>query len=85
MSLNIKNPEVHGLATELARVRKVSVTRAVLDAVRNDLAREQNQRKKKNVADQLLEIGKRCAAHLQQGVASPDHASLLYDEHGLPK
>ena len=84
MALNIKNPEVHRLASELARLRDVSVTQAVLDAVQHELAREKGRL---NVAlsDQLLAIGKRCAAHIGNGVSSADHAMLLYDDRGLPR
>lgn len=85
MSLNIKNPEVHALATELARLRHVSVTQAVLDAIRNELSREQHQRNQGKLADQLLEIGKRCASRMKGRVSSSDHAALLYDNRGLPR
>jgi antitoxin VapB len=84
MALNIKNPEVHRLAAELARLRDVSVTQAVLDAVQHELAREKGRR---NMAltDQLLAIGKRCAAHIKTPVSSGEHATLLYDDRGLPR
>lgn len=85
MTLNIKNPDVHTLATELARLRQVSVTKAVLDAVRNELAREQSQRRKEKLGAQLIEIGNRCASRMKGRVASSDHAALLYDQRGLPK
>lgn len=85
MSLNIKNREAHNLAAELARLRNVSLTRAVLDAVRNELLREQQQRRKLKLADQLIEIGKRCGARMKQRVRSADHATLLYDRRGLPR
>jgi len=84
MALNIKNPEVHRLAAELARLRDVSVTRAVLDAVQNELAREKGRRNPA-LKDQLLAIGKRCAAHIKKPLNSADHATLLYDERGLPR
>ena len=84
MALNIKNPEVHALAAELAELRKVSVTQAVLEAVRNELSREKGRRRRQNLAEQLIAIGKRCAAHVSAGVSSADHASL-YDEQGLPR
>ena len=45
MSLNIKNEEAQALAVELAWLRKVSVTKAVLDAVRHELAREKQVRR----------------------------------------
>ena len=85
MSLNIKNPEVHQLAAQLAELREVSVTRAVLDAVRHELAREKNRRRRRNLGDRLLAIGERCAARMGSGVSSADHAGLLYDERGLPR
>ena len=83
MSLNIKNPEAYRLATELARLRKVSTTQAVVDAVRNDLERERKRRS--GLAAKLVETGRRCAAHIQEPTNSRDHADLLYDAHGLPK
>ena len=84
MALKIKNAEVHELASQLARLRKVTVTRAVLDAVRNELAREKYSRRRKGLADQLLEIGRRCADHMNGSVSSAGHAELLYDSNGLP-
>lgn len=85
MSLNIKNSQAHELAAQLARLRKVSLTRAVTDAVRHDLDREKSRRRRDALATQLLEIGKRCAAHLSGPVSSADHASMLYDSEGLPQ
>ena len=85
MALNIKNPEVHAVATELAQIRKVSLTQAVLEAVRHELAREKNRRRKTRLGEQLMEIGKRCAAHVGGRVSSKDHAAMLYDSRGLPR
>ncbi len=85
MALNIKNEEVHALAAELARLRRISVTKAVLDAVRHELERERDRRRGSQLADQLIEIGKRCAAHISEPVASADHVTLLYDSQGLPR
>ena len=57
LNIKIKNPEVHRLASEPARLRDVSVSRAVMDAVQHELAREKDRR---NTAlkDRLLAIGK---------------------------
>ena len=85
MGLNIKNPEVQALASELARLRKVTITGAVLEAVRQELAREKNRRRRARLGDQLMEIGKRCAAHLHGPVSSADHDAFLYDSRGLPR
>ena len=84
MSLNIKNEEAHRLASELAQLRGVSTTQAVLDAVRNDLDREKRRTSRQGLAQEILEIGRHCAAHMQP-FASEDHADMLYDEKGLPK
>jgi hypothetical protein len=40
MSLNIKNPEAHELAAELARLTGESMTKAVTEAIRERLAGE---------------------------------------------
>ena len=85
MALNIKNAEVQALATELARLKKLSVTQAVLQAVRRELAFEKSRCRKVELADELLEIGRRCAAHVGGEVSSADHAAMLYDDLGLPR
>ena len=85
MSLNIKNEEAHRIAAELARVRGTTVTRAVTEALRNELEREKRLRRAKPLAAQLLEIGRRCAAHMKEPVSSGAHAEILYDSVGLPR
>jgi antitoxin VapB len=85
MSLNIKNPEAQALATELARLRNVSLTQAVLDAVREELAREKRLRRHSSLAEELVAIGTRCAAHLKPGLSSKEAVDELYDEQGLPR
>jgi antitoxin VapB len=83
MSLNIKDPEAHKLAQKLAQETGETLTRAVTEALRERLARVSRAHKPQNTADDLLAIGRRCAATLKRKPV--DHASLLYDEHGLPK
>ena len=83
-SMNIKNAAAHRIATELSRLRGVSVTQAVADAVRHELEREKRRRRKQGLAAELVGIGRRCAAHLRQPTSSADH-SLLYDGAGLPR
>lgn len=80
MPLNWEDAEVRALASELARLRHVPLSQAVRDALRNELARE----RRKGTAEGLLEIGKRCAAHMQRPISPADHAALLHDRHGLP-
>jgi antitoxin VapB len=83
MTLNIKNPETHRLATELARLTGETLTQAVTEALRERLERVSRQRQKATAA-KLLAIGRRCAAHLHTPATSVEHATLFYDEQGLP-
>jgi hypothetical protein len=41
-------------------------------------------RRDKPLSLELLEIGKRCTAHVRKPVKSSDHDALLYDDKGLP-
>lgn len=83
MSLNIKNDEAHSLATELARLTGENMTKAVTTALRERLAREKRRRQRDNIANRLMEIGRRCADLPVLDDREPDDI-LGYDEHGLP-
>jgi len=83
MSLNIKDPEAHKLAQQLARETGESMTFAVTQAIRERLARFRARRKQTAWAAELDAIAKRGAALVQGEYI--DHADLLYDEKGLPK
>jgi antitoxin VapB len=83
MTLNIKDPEAHQLAKQLARRTGESMTRAVTEAIRERLDRVSRLPQSQATADDLLAIGRRCAAALK---AKPvDHGTLLYDAKGLPR
>ncbi len=83
MTLNIKDPEAHELARQLAAQTGETLTRAVTEALRERLARVSRTRRVDSMAKDLLAIGRRFAANRK---GSPvDHATLLYDEQGLPK
>ena len=84
MSMNIKNKETHQLTEELAKLTGESLTAAVTEAVRERLDRVR-QAQGISLADQLLTIGKECAAHLKKPFHTIDHGKMLYDERGLPK
>src|SRR5206468_11044341 len=56
MTLNIKNPEAHRLAQELATLTGESMATAVTESVRERLARVRQQREP--LAGRLLAIGK---------------------------
>ena len=83
MSLNIKDPEAHRLARKLAEQTGETMTRAVTEALRERLARLSRDRRPETTADDLLAIGRSCAATLKGKPV--DHGALLYDERGLPK
>jgi antitoxin VapB len=84
MSMNIKNKEAHQLTEELAKLTGESLTAAVTEAVRERLDRVR-QAQGISLADQLLIIGKDCAAHLKTPFRTIDHDKMLYDDRGLPK
>jgi len=84
MSLNIKDPEVHQLAKELAELTGENMTQAVGIAVKDRLMRVRSERKKKRMSVKgMMALGK----HVRSKIKGPlvDHAELLYDERGLPK
>ena len=72
MSLNIKNEETYKLARAVSK--ETGETR---------LERLHKQRKKRNMARDLLEIGVRFSK-LAKGKPF-DHGEFLYDVNGLPK
>jgi antitoxin VapB len=81
MQMNIKNEEAYAIASELAGLEGVTLTQAVLDALR---ARKRELTK----ADKLERVMALCrdtAARLSPETLAIDHGELLYDELGLPK
>ena len=82
MSLDIKDPEAHQLAQQIARATGETMTRAVTEALRERLARLERRGARASV-EELLAIADRAAAHVKRPYL--DHAELLYDEHGLPR
>lgn len=80
--LNIKNPETHRLARELARRRGESLTAAVTRALREQLKREAAESPTASVAD-ILALAE--ALDLQPAATGEDPVAFLYDETtGLP-
>jgi antitoxin VapB len=84
MALNIKNPETHKLAEELARRTGESMTEAVTTAVRERLERVRHTQRGTR-AERLHRIARECAAHWKEPFKSIDHGELLYDDEGLPR
>lgn len=84
MALSIKHPEADRLARELAQRTGESLTDAVLNALRERLRRESGRRRAVPLAEELLEIGRRCSA-LPVLDPRPADEILGYDENGLPR
>ena len=85
MGLNIKNDETCLLARDLARLTGETMTGAVTVALRERLAREKRRRDVDARIEELLVIGRRCAASLGPGPSAAEHGDLLYDDRGLPE
>ena len=83
MPISIKDLETDELVRRLAKETGESLTEAIRRAVRERLERE--LKRGDDLAERLLEIGRRCAATLDAPYDSADHAELLYDEQGLPR
>jgi len=83
MSLNVKNPEAHELARELAELTGESMSSAVTVAVRERRDRVLADRSG-GLVQRMLEIGRDCAGRLPERVRTIDHGELLYDKNGLP-
>jgi antitoxin VapB len=83
MSLNIKSPEAHELAAALARLTGESMTRAVTEAIRERLEREQRHRDQEAVVAEAMAIARRVASYPRKD--RRPHGELLYDDRGLPR
>jgi hypothetical protein len=86
MAINIKNFEVETRVRELAALRGVSLVAAVTEAVKREIEREkQSQRKKKLMAEWLMEISRETGPMMNDGKSSKELMDELYDpETGLP-
>jgi antitoxin VapB len=85
MALNIKHPEADRLARELAAQTGESITDAVLNAIRERLARQQHARRPHaTLRKELARIRERCA-RLPVLDDRPADAILGYDDRGLPR
>lgn len=83
MALNIKHPDADRLARELARRRGQSITDAVVETLRTELAKEQDRVRAPGMAEELLAIGARYTALPSYDQRSDDEI-LGYDEQGIP-
>lgn len=79
--LNIKNPEADDLARRLSLLTGLSITGAVTQALREQLRRVEGRTAAPCLADDLMEIGQRCASLPDVDQRSPDEI-LGYNEFG---
>lgn len=84
MVLSIKDAETDRMARRLARLTGESVTRAVQEAVRERLEREEQHRGRRIDRSRIDAITARLAALPVVDDRSPDEL-LDYDEAGLPR
>jgi len=82
LSLNVKDPEAHRLAQEIAQRTGETLTRAVTESLRERYERL-DRRDSEALAADIRAIARRASAHIKRPYL--DHAEFLYDEHGLPK
>jgi antitoxin VapB len=82
MSLSIKDPEAHRLAQAISHATGESMTRVVIEALLDRLAKIEQRRGRASV-EELLAIADRAASHVTRPYV--DHADFLYDENGIPK
>lgn len=84
MALSLKDPEADRLAREVAGRTGETLTRAVVVALRERLARLRGRRRRKPLREELRDIGRRCAA-LPTLDNRPADRILGYDKRGLPR
>ena len=83
MAISIKDAETDQLARELSQLTGESITTAVAKALRDRLLRERSRQGNTALAEELLEIGRRCAALPVQDARSAEEI-LGYGDNGLP-
>lgn len=82
-TMNIKDPEVRELAIELARIRGVSMTEAVRQAI--DEALRHDRHNDDDFVERLLSIGRTARAKADALGIRPLTDDEMYDEAGVPR
>jgi antitoxin VapB len=85
VSLNLKNPRAHELATRLSELTGENLTTAVIRALEERLKQERQKKGQKTTAERILGFADRFASGMPPECASTDHADLLYGDDGLPR
>ena len=87
MALSIKNTRADELARELAQLRGLSITTAVIEELQRGVDRERKKPLRSHTAEErfrkIMEISERAATYPVLDARHPDE--ILYDESGLPK
>lgn len=82
MAMNIKNPEAHRLAHELAKLMGTSITEAIIQALREKLGRTESPQTR---LEEMERIARDFASLLTPEQKAVNVDDLLYDELGMPK
>jgi len=83
VALNIKDAATERSVRELAALTGETVTAAVRKAAEERLERVRRDHGRRCLADEILEISRRCAALPDLDTRTPDEI-IGYDEQGLP-
>jgi antitoxin VapB len=83
MPLSIKDPEADRLAREVARATGETLTAAIVQSLRERLARVRRARGPR-LHEEVLQIARRCAALPLIDSRSAEDI-IGYDDHGLPR
>jgi antitoxin VapB len=85
MALSIKDPEADRLARAVAQRTGETLTQAVINALRERLAREERKEQAiEDLVEDIMEIGRHCAALPLLDPRSADEI-IGYDQNGLPR
>ena len=84
MALNIRNRETERLAEAVAKLTGETKTQAVMQALRDRLARLRRERTNRRLADELDEIARHCSRLPIRDSRTADEI-IGYDERGLPR
>jgi antitoxin VapB len=82
VSLNVKDPEAHRLAQAIARETGESLTKVVIESLRERYDKIEKRKGKASLTE-LMAIAKRASRAVKRPYV--EHGQLLYDKHGLPK
>jgi antitoxin VapB len=89
MGMNIKDPQVHAMARQLAQRRGTTVTDAVRQALAAELERTPDLGSDQALEARKAEIRAICERFRQRlpldGPSSEELQAALYDEGGLPR